>query len=503
MTDTLTTLKERLAEVFSLNQASAVLGWDMQCYMPPGGAGARARQLSVLSKLSHEMFIADETGRLIDAAERGIDGSGAGDESDDVSLVHRARRDYVKARKVPASLVAELASATALGHEVWVKARAENDFKSFIPSLRKIVDLTKRAAECVGYKDHIYDAMLDMYEEGLTTADVAHMFADLREDLVPLVKAISARANAVKDDILHQKFDEDKQRQFSEMVVKKFGYDFERGRQDKAVHPFCTSFSRNDVRITTRFDPKWLNPALFGTLHEAGHGMYEQGVAESLEGNILAGGTSLGVHESQSRLWENVVGRSRGFWQHFYPQLQKLFQKQLGQVDLETFYRAINAVKPSFIRVEADEATYNLHIMLRFELEADMVAGALKLEDLPEAWNAKFKDYVGIVPPTDTLGVLQDIHWSSGLIGYFPTYSMGNLLSVPLFNKAVEAHPAIPREIARGEFGTLLGWLRENVHKYGRKYEPKELVRRATGRELESKSYVRYLKAKYSDIYGL
>jgi carboxypeptidase Taq len=226
-------------------------------------------------------------------------------------------------------------------------------------------------------------------------------------------------------------------------------------------------------------------------------------VADSLEGNILAGGTSLGVHESQSRLWENVVGRSRGFWQHFYPELQKLFPKQLGKVDLETFYRAINAVRPSFIRVEADEATYNLHIMLRFELETDMVAGTLKLEDVPEAWNAKFKDYLGIVPPTDTLGVLQDIHWSSGLIGYFPTYSIGNLLSVPLFNRAVEAHPAIPQEIARGEFGTLLGWLRENVHKHGRKYEPKELIRRATGRELESKSYVRYLKTKYSDIYGL
>ncbi len=501
MSETLTALKKRLETVATLGQINALLDWDMQTQMPPGAAESRARHLSTLAQFAHDMFVADETGKLLEDAEREL--KGADYDSDDASLIRVARRDFDRERKIPSDLVAELARASTLGHEVWVKARAENNFKSFIPALKHLVELKIRAAECIGYTDHIYDALLDAYEPGLKTADVASTFEGLRKELVPLVHAIGERVKSVDDSVLHQRFDEDDQRRFAEMAIRRFGYDFNRGRQDRAVHPFCTNFSRDDVRITTRFDPMWLNPALFGTLHETGHGLYEQNIGAHLEGTILCSGTSLGVHESQSRLWENIVGRGRHFWTYFFPILQTFFPDQLGSVPLETFYRAINRVEPSFIRVEADEATYNLHIMLRFELETDMLTGKVRLEDLPEAWNAKFKDYLGIVPPTDTLGVLQDVHWSSGLIGYFPTYSIGNLLSAQLYEKALADQPSIPAEIERGEFGTLLNWLRENVHQYGRKYEPQELIVRATGKPLDAQAYMRYLKAKFGEIYGL
>ena len=501
MVEILDELKTRLGEVTTLAQINALLDWDLQTKMPDGASEARARHLSTLSKVVHELFTDDETGKLLAIVEPQAQAMPY--DSDDASLARVARRDYDKARKLPTDLVAEVSRVTARAHGVWAKARADNDFKAFAPILEQIVNLKRRVAECYGFTDHIYDALLDDYEPGLKTADVEKMFADLRTELVPLVAAIRERVKSVDDSVLHQEFDETKQREFSERVIRQFGYDFNRGRQDRAVHPFCTSFSRDDVRITTRFDPKWLNPAMFGTFHEAGHALYEQGVGPDLEGTYLSGGVSLGIHESQSRLWENIVGRSRGFWKHYFPILQTYFPSQLGKANLETFYRAINRVEPSFIRVEADEATYNLHIMLRFELEADLLADKIKVADLPEAWNTKSKHYLGIVPPTDTLGVLQDVHWSSGLYGYFPTYSMGTILSAQLYDQAVQAHPSIPAEIEQGKFSTLLGWLREHVHKYGRKFEPKELIQRATGEPLQARSYMKYLKTKYSEIYGV
>lgn len=497
----LTILKSRLQDIVGLGETLALLDWDMQTNMPVGGAEDRARQISTVSKLTHQMFTADETGTLLQSAAQEIPLTDY--DSDDVSLLRVTQRDYDRSRKLPNDLVAEIAHQTAIAHEIWAEARAQNNFKSFIPALERILELKKRVIECRGYTDHPYDALLDDYEPGLKTADVNAMFAELRKELVPLVHAISKRVNSVTDAVLHQDFDEDKQRDFAEMVAKDFGYDFSRGREDRSVHPFCTSFSSNDVRITTRYDSNWLNPALFGILHEAGHAMYEQGINNAYNGTMLIGGTSLGVHESQSRLWENLIGRSRGFWKHYFPKLQTYFPSQLGHVDLETFYRAINRVEPSFIRVEADEVTYNLHIMLRFELEKELVEGKLKVTDLPDAWNARSKEYLGIVPPTDTLGVLQDVHWSGGSIGYFPTYSMGTLLSAQLLNKAIEAHPSIPAEIEQGKFATLLGWLRQNIHQYGRKYEPKELIMRAIGEPLNAAAYVRYLKAKFGEIYEL
>ncbi|HEY4690509.1 MAG TPA: carboxypeptidase M32 [Anaerolineae bacterium] len=494
-------LKNRLAEIGDINRATSLLGWDQQVNMPPAGAEARAYALATLSKIAHEMHIAEETGGLIEAAAAELDG--ASPDSDEAALVRVAKRDYDQATKLPPEFVAELTHVTTLAYEVWAKARAENKFTDFQPMLERIIDLTRQAAEYLGYTDHIYDALLDQYEPGMKTAQVRAIFDELKKDLVPLAQALSARLDRVDNAVLRQEFDEDQQRDFGYEVIQKFGYDFKRGRVDRVVHPFETNFSINDVRITTRYDRRFLNTALFGMMHETGHALYELGVDLAYERTPLAGGTSLGVHESQSRLWENVVGRSRAFWTHFYPTLQKYFPTQLGNVSLDTFYRAINKVTPSLIRVEADEVTYNLHIMLRFELEQELLEGKVKVADLPEVWNARFKEYLGLTPPTDTLGVLQDVHWSSGLVGYFATYALGNLISVQLWDKALADTPDIPAQIARGEFGALREWLRANVHRYGRKYMPDELVRRVTGESIQSRSYMRYLRTKYGEIYGL
>jgi carboxypeptidase Taq len=318
-----------------------------------------------------------------------------------------------------------------------------------------------------------------------------------------MVKAMAQQADKNSDAPIHQAFDMAKQRQFGEMVVAKLGFDFSRGRQDESVHPFCSNFSRNDVRLTTRFDPNWLSPALFGTIHEAGHGMYEQGSPEHLDHTILAGGTSLGIHESQSRMWENIVGRGRPFWQHFYGQLQATFPEALGQVSLDDFYRAINQSKPSLIRVEADEATYNLHIMVRFDLEVAVLNGQLAIKDLPEAWNAKYEEYLGIRPPNNRLGVLQDIHWSMGIMGYFPTYALGNLLSVQFYNLVLQDHPSLPDEMAAGKFDTLLEWMRKHIHQHGRKYSSRELVKRVTGGEMQTAPFLGYIRQKFGQLYDL
>lgn len=499
MATTLETLKARLEDIHNINSSAALLGWEQQTYMPEGGAATRAAQLSTLSRLSHEMFTADEVGKLLQQAKAEL--NGADYDSNDASLIRVTQHDYDLATKVPASLIAELSHHSALAHNVWARARAENNFPAFAPYLEKTVDLSRRLAEYLGYTDRIYDALLDQYEQDMKTADVETIFNELKKDLVPMVAAIVERQDRVSDEVLHRHYDLHKQNEFAVRVARDFGFDFHRGRQDKAVHPFCQSLSRDDVRITTRFDPNFLQMALFGTMHETGHGLYEQGVGADLPGR-LASGTSLGIHESQSRLWENIIGRSRGFWKHYYPLLQQEFPESLSDVDMETFYKAINNSKPSFIRVEADEVTYSLHIMLRFEMENELIEGKLKVADAPEAWNAKFKAYLGIVPPTDTLGILQDVHWSGGLMGYFATYSLGSMLASQLYEKAIVDVPSIPTDVENGNFGTLLGWLRQNIHVHGRKYKPQELVQRVTGEPLQSRSYVKYLRIKYSEIYG-
>lgn len=494
-------LKAHLAESRNVNQAAAVLHWDQQTHMPPGGASARAAQLGTLSRIAHEMFANDTTARLLEEAGKEVEGMDY--DADEASLIRVVRQDYDDAIKLPSSLVAEIARATALAHEVWAQARQNDNFRAFQPALEQVMDLTLKVAECLGYGDHPYDPLINQYERGITTARVKEIFDEHKPALIKLIAAIKANADKVSDAVLHQPFDVEKQRAFGMDIVKKYGYDFNRGRQDVAVHPFCTSFSRDDVRITTRFNPNWLNPALFGTMHEAGHAMYEQGVAPSLEGTPLGNGTTLGVHESQSRMWENIVGRSKPFWSWALPKLQAVFPDQLGNVSLDTFYKAINKSAPSYIRVEADEATYNLHIMLRFEIETEVMAGKIRIADLPEEWNDRFETFFGITPPSDTLGVLQDVHWSSGLVGYFPTYALGNLLSAQYYAKALQDRPRIADDIANGQFDSLRTWLNENIHRHGRKFASDELTRRVTGEPIQSRDYIKYLETKFSEVYDL
>jgi len=493
-------LKARLNDVHYINSSAALLGWDQQVNMPEGGAATRAAQMSTLARLSHETFTAPLTGELLAAAAQEL--AEADYDSDDAALIRITQHDYDRATRIPAALIAEINETAALAHGEWAHARATNNFAHFAPWLEKVVGLNQRLAEHIGYTDRPYDALLDQFEPGMSAADVTAMFEDLKRTIVPLVAAIRERQDQASDEVLRREFPEDKQREFTVRVAKEYGFDFERGRQDKSVHPFCQSLSPDDVRITTRFDEHFVQVALFGTLHETGHGLYEQGCLTTLH-PILASGTSLGVHESQSRLWENVVGRSHGFWEHYYPLFQAQFPGVLDDVSLDTFYGAVNTSKPSLIRVEADEVTYNLHILLRFEMENDLLEGKLKVADAPAVWNAKMHEYLGITPPTDTLGILQDVHWSGGMFGYFPTYTIGNLLSAQLYKAATAAHPEIPAEIAQGKFSTLLGWLRTNIHRHGRKFLPTELVKRATGEPLNSSAYLAYLTAKYNAIYGL
>jgi carboxypeptidase Taq len=424
--------------------------------------------------------------------------------SDEASLIKVAQRDYEKARKLPPELVVEISRTTSLAQQVWAKAREDKDFSQFQEMLAKIIDLNIQKAEAYGYEDSIYDALLDDFEPDMKTAEVTRVFDELKTGLVPLVQAIAENAGAVDDSVLKQDFAEATQWDFGILVLEAIGFDLKRGRQDKSIHPFTTSFSINDVRLTTRLYKDQFSSGIFGTMHEAGHGMYEQNSAESLEGTILAGGTSLGVHESQSRLWENVLGRSKSFWQFYYSKLQEFFPTQLKGVSLDTFYGAINKVEPSFIRVEADEVTYNLHIFLRFELEQALLKRELAVAVLPAAWNAKMEEYLGIVPPDDAVGVLQDIHWSGGTFGYFPTYALGTVLSLQFYEQTLKDIPDLPDQFARGEFGGLLAWFREHLHQHGRKFTANELIQRITGaKTIQAKPYLNYIQQKFSDIYGL
>ncbi|HVF01330.1 MAG TPA: carboxypeptidase M32 [Rubrobacteraceae bacterium] len=488
-------LKERLAQISDVSSANGLLMWDRQTYLPKGGVAGRAEQTATLSRIAHEMLVDAETGRLLEALDQ------PDPSSEDGALVRRARREYEKATRLPGELVAEISRATALAEPAWVEARERSDWSLFAPHLETILPLQREAAEHLGYEDHLYDALLDGYEPGAKKARLEKMFEELKTELVPLIRSISERDGEDREAPLHNAFDEKAQERFGEEVITRFGYDWDRGRQDRTVHPFCIGLTPGDVRITTRFDPGWLSPALFGTMHETGHALYEQGVDPAYARTPLGGGTSMGIHESQSRLWENLVGRSRPFWSHFYPGLQKAFPEALGGIELEGFYRAINAVSPSEIRVEADEVTYNLHILLRFELEVALIEESLSVSDLPSAWNAKMEEYLGITPENEATGALQDVHWSAGLFGYFPTYTIGNVLSVALFDEAIGAYPAIPEQIAEGEFSTLLGWLRENIHRHGSRYYPDELIERVTGRPLDAAPYLKYLKNKFGQLY--
>ena len=500
MNDTYKRLSKHLVQVRDLQMATSLLNWDRETYMPEGGAAARARQLGTLTSMAHELFVRDQVGEWLEqlaGLEAQLDPA-----SDEASVIRVTRREYEKQRRVPSELVGEMAQAESLGHQSWVKARKEANFALFEPSLAGVVALRIRWAECFDYGDTVYDPMLDDFEPGLTAAQVQSIFDEFRPDLVELVAAIAARKDAVDASCLAGEFDETAQWELGIEALKLIGFDFERGRQDRSAHPFTTNFSCDDVRITTRIEPANLISSLFSSIHEGGHALYELGVSPRLDATLLGEGASMTVHESQSRLYENVLGRSRPFWRYFYPQLQAHFPQFAG-VEMETFYRAINQVKPSLIRVEADEVTYGLHIILRFELEQELVTGQLKVSELPEAWNAKMKAYLGVTPPDDAQGVMQDVHWSGGLFGYFPDYLLGSMLSVQLYEAAEAAIPDLASQIETGRLGALLGWLRENVHQHGRKFTMSELTQRVLGANLSPKPYLRYLRNRYGEIYGL
>lgn len=498
MSEKLKKLKEILGEVSDLNQAASVLSWDQQVNMPARGGEARGQQLATLGKIAHEMSTSDEVGRLLDDLKQ----QAGGMNSDGAALVRVAAYNFDKATRVPSDFVSEQAMVNTAAFEAWVEAKGKSDFSIFRPHLERVVELTRKYITYFPPQSHPYDALLDDYEKGMKTSEVQDIFDALRPRQVELIRAIRA-ARPVKSDFLKKRFAEKKVWDFSEIIISKFGYDFSRGRQDKAAHPFETSFSVNDVRITNRYEPSNPLATLFSAMHEAGHAMYEQGGNPAYDRTPLAKGVSSAVHESQSRMWENLVGRSLPFWEHFFPLLKKTFPSQLDGVNAKTFYKAINQVQPSFIRVNADEATYNLHIMLRLELEIGMIEGRIAIKDLPEIWNTKMQEYLGITPPNDALGVLQDIHWSSGYFGYFPTYALGNLVSAQLWEKIEKDLPDLDAHIRKGQFEELLDWLHVKIHIHGHKYDPQDLVKRVTGSKIDPAAYVRYLTQKYTDIYNL
>jgi carboxypeptidase Taq len=494
-------LERRLIEVDNLASAAELLSWDQTTYMPPGGAAARARQISTLQGLAHEKSTDPEIGGLLDDL-RPLE-EGLPYDSDEASLIRVARREYEKAIKVPAPFVARLAAHWAESYEAWAKARPENDFRRVRPYLEKTLDMSRELADFFAPYEHIADPLIDFSDYGMKASTVRDVFRQLRERLVPIASAVTAQPPA-DDACLHRTYPLAGQEAFFTRVVRAFGYDFERGRCDTAPHPFTTKFSLGDVRITVRYKEDDLSESLFSAFHEAGHAMYEQGIDMRYEGTPLGSGTSSGVHESQSRLWENLVGRSKGFWRFYYPKLQAAFPGQLGDVPLDTFYRAINKVERSLIRTDADEVTYNLHVMLRFDLELSMLEGKLAVRDLPDAWRERFQADLGIVPPDDRDGVLQDVHWYDGIVGgAFQGYTLGNILSAQFYDAALAQHPEIPSEIERGRFGTLHGWLRESVYRHGSKFTAAELVERVTGGPLRVEPYINYLQSKYGELYEL
>lgn len=494
-------LRAHLQEIDDINSAAAVLNWDQSTYMPPGGAAARARQLATLSRLAHVRSTDPELGRLL--ADLMPYSEQLPYDHPDAALIRVAQRNYERMTRIPVDLASDIAAHTAASYHAWTQARPANDFAAMLPYLERTLELSRRVADCFPGYDHPADPLIDVSDYGMRAAVIRDLFARLRAGLTPIIRAIVAQP-PIDDSCLRKYYPRDDQLAFGEQIIRQFGYDFERGRQDLTHHPFATKFSVGDVRITTRINEHDLGDGLFSTLHESGHAMYEQGVDPAFEGTPLCGGVSAGVHESQSRLWENLIGRSRPFWEHFYPELQQTFPQQLGNVPLDEFYRAINRVQPSLIRTDADEVTYNLHVMIRFDLELALLEGNLKLRELPEAWNARYAEDLGVTVPDYRDGVLQDVHWFGGLIGgAFQGYTLGNILSAQFLAAARAAYPEIDDEIGRGEFASLHGWLREHIYRHGSVYTPNELIERATGKPMEIEPYLTYLRQKYTAIYGI
>ena len=486
-------LRRRLAEINDIARAGSILGWDQQTMMPPRGAAVRAEQLATLSRIAHDKFTSPELGRLLeDLAEFEQEHEY---DSFEASLIRVVRRDWEKARKVPTELRAEIARSSSLALPVWIEARTNDDFGKFLPSLRQNLELRRRYIECFdGDYAEPYDAVLDDYERDMRSSEVRRLFDYLKEHQAPIVREVGQVDGLPEPPA--RPFPLELQKTFELEVVRRFGYDDTAWRLDPTVHPFATGAGIEDIRLTTRYFDDRLD-GLFATMHEFGHGLYEHQVDPSFERSALARGTSLGVHESQSRMWENLVGRSLPFWHFFFPRLQQAFPQQLGSVDTETFYRAVNRVYPSLIRIESDEVTYNMHIILRFELEQELVAGTVDPASLPKAWNERMREYLGVEVPDNRRGVLQDVHWSAGTIGYFPTYSLGNVISVQIWEKVRDEIPDLDEQFERGEFNGLREWLGERLHRHGRKFTPVETVEKVVGGPIDPGPYLAYLNEKH------
>lgn len=497
-------LVRRSKEIGVINSCAGVLGWDQQTYMPRKGAPLRGEQMAFLAGLGHQKATDPKFGELLAAVESSsliADENGA-----EAANVREWRRTYDRAVKLPAELVEEMARVTTQAQPAWEEARKKNHFGTFEPWLGKVVALKRQEAAAVGFTDHAYDALLSEYEPGATAAELKTLFAGLTESLVPLIRQIAESPRKPKRDVLEREFAVDRQRIFAEAAAVAFGFDFAAGRLDTTAHPFCSGMGPGDCRITTRYNPRFFSEAFFGVLHETGHALYEQNLPAEHFGTPLGAACSLGIHESQSRLWENQVGRGRAFWEHFFPRAKQTFPGSLADVSLDDFYFAANDVRPSFVRVEADETTYNLHIALRFEIELELLSGNLATADLPTAWNERFQKLFGLAVPDDARGCLQDIHWAFGGLGYFPTYTLGNLYAAQFMEAArtsLGGSAAVEELFRKGEFTPLREWLVANVHRHGQHYRPGELCRRATGRPLSSAPFLTYLQEKYKPLYDL
>ncbi len=499
-------LIQRERERALLNATAGLLGWDERTYMPRRGVHLRGDQMALLARLSHERLCEARTRELLLQAEEALADSPPEDPRR--ANLRGVRRQVDRAVKIPSTLVEAMSRAVTLGQQAWEQAKQQHRFADFAPHLQTILKLKREEAAAVGFAEHPYDALLDEYEPGMTVRSLRGVLADLRDELVPLLSAIidktkSDPAAAPDVSILERSYPVDRQKLLCQMAAASIGFDFQSGRLDETAHPFCSGQGPGDVRLTTRYNEHHFSESFFGTLHEAGHGLYEQNLPAEHFGTPLGQACSLGIHESQSRLWENQVGRSRPFWDYFYPLVQRLFPESLGGVDQDAFYRAINDVRPSFIRIEADEVTYNLHILLRFELELALISGELHVEELPAAWNEKFKAYFQMTPHNDALGCLQDIHWSAGLLGYFPTYTLGNLYAAQFMAKAKQEMPDLEAWLQRGSFQPLCDWLKREIHLEGQRFLAPELGVRVTGETLSHRAFIRYLKDKYSPLYGL
>ena len=491
-------LKSRFSELLQLNYISNLLGWDQRVYMPPSrdSAKGRSEQLALIQAISHKKLISEKTGKLIKQVEQISDLNLI-----ESALLREAKRKYEKAIKIPTDLVVEIAKTSSLGNQAWEESRAKSDFNIFRPYLEKMVQLMQEYAEKINIGPTLYDSLIDTYEPGATSEWISKIFNELKPKFVKILDKIKDSSNKPDQAILKMSYDPVKQLKFSNEILKKIHFDFNIGRQDESVHPFTSTISSRDVRITTRVSENLLPTCIFGTIHECGHALYEMGFNEELYNTFLADGSSLGIHESQSRLWENIVGHSREFWNYWYPILQKYFPENLKNYPEDEFYLAINTVQPSFIRVEADEVTYGLHIILRFEIEKQLINDNLSISEVPQIWNNQMEDLLGIFPPDDAKGVLQDVHWSGGGFGYFPTYTLGNLYASQMYATALKENPALTEDFKEGNFQNFLKYLRENIHQHGRIYRPLELLKKATGEELNPQHFIRYLENKFYSIY--